>query len=745
MTNVIRITGLFLMATALAATIAPPIHAQERPDFTGGMSWGHFSETEHAALVWTPNKIFKVRDTLMPAAQEVTEGAGGPSIGGVEGVAWEPWIEWDPTPSALIWTHDKVYTNLNPSFTAEEVTHGLDDLSIANVRGIVWENWDITLVWTGPTALIWTDTQLFAYTPVGGAVEVTAGPGDNSIPNIRGVVWEEWDAPPESGGLTALVWTDIRLYSYHPVHGIAEVTVVPGGAQIGNVQGIAWEHWDPPITTQGPVALIWNPDHLYAFAHANPTQAGEVDGGATGPTVPGVEGAVWQDWHPEEGPMALVWTNNRVHIYHHNFPFTTFEVTEGGGSIGSVRGIAWEPWEGNVGHPFPNPTEALIWTPAEVFQYRSDGFTADEVLLGEASIGGVLGVAWEPWAYAGGHFSEALIWTADELLFHVVDFTGEVLMDGGSVENVRGVAWEFWDGEDTVEGSPEALIWTPDQVFHHTASGIADGEVFEHVTGESIDDVQGIVWESYDNGDTHNAYIWTPTMVLRYPYLAFSADEVKEGENSIYSYDSSLVERIQVTIHQAGHHDFEGAQEGLRTSQSGAGLVGAEAYTEVGYTGSASGAVIGPPSGLPSTHTTYLGGAPYLNTTMLLGPFPVAGAVSGNAMFLFGFGETIGVQDENDLPAGRSASLEQNYPNPFNPATTITYTLAVTGSVDLRIFDAGGRLIRVLCDDVHEEPGRYEVKWDGRDAFGHEVSSGTYFYRLTADAHVETKQMILVR
>ena len=41
--------------------------------------------------------------------------------------------------------------------------------------------------------------------------------------------------------------------------------------------------------------------------------------------------------------------------------------------------------------------------------------------------------------------------------------------------------------------------------------------------------------------------------------------------------------------------------------------------------------------------------------------------------------------------------------------------------------------------------GRYEIGWDGRDENGQAVSTGVYFYRLTAGDAVQTKKMLLLR
>jgi hypothetical protein len=99
----------------------------------------------------------------------------------------------------------------------------------------------------------------------------------------------------------------------------------------------------------------------------------------------------------------------------------------------------------------------------------------------------------------------------------------------------------------------------------------------------------------------------------------------------------------------------------------------------------------------------------------------------------------------DDVPVvPRATYLDQNHPNPFNPATRIAFGLAVPGNVRLRIYDAAGRLVRVLVDG-HRMGGCYEETWDGRDDAGRGVASGVYFYSLQAGAFNETRKMVLLR
>ncbi len=92
----------------------------------------------------------------------------------------------------------------------------------------------------------------------------------------------------------------------------------------------------------------------------------------------------------------------------------------------------------------------------------------------------------------------------------------------------------------------------------------------------------------------------------------------------------------------------------------------------------------------------------------------------------------------------RTTCLHQNAPNPFNPATSIRFDLKEKGFVSLRVYDASGRMIRVLARG-ERAAGRYVEAWDGRDEAGRNVASGVYFCRLEAGTFTSAKKMLLLR
>ncbi len=86
-----------------------------------------------------------------------------------------------------------------------------------------------------------------------------------------------------------------------------------------------------------------------------------------------------------------------------------------------------------------------------------------------------------------------------------------------------------------------------------------------------------------------------------------------------------------------------------------------------------------------------------------------------------------------------SFSLEQNYPNPFNPSTMITYSLAEEVKVNLKIYDVMGREVAQLINET-QNTGEHHYNFDASA-----LSSGIYFYKLSAGDFVSVKKMTLLK
>jgi hypothetical protein len=99
----------------------------------------------------------------------------------------------------------------------------------------------------------------------------------------------------------------------------------------------------------------------------------------------------------------------------------------------------------------------------------------------------------------------------------------------------------------------------------------------------------------------------------------------------------------------------------------------------------------------------------------------------------------------NDIKSPDSKSvpktfiLKQNYPNPFNSSTKIEFQIPKTTYVTVKIFNLLGEEVTTLLSALLLS-GSYQYTWNASD-----LTTGIYFYKLTADNFVEVKKMLLVK
>ncbi|MBN2071691.1 MAG: T9SS type A sorting domain-containing protein [Candidatus Krumholzibacteriota bacterium] len=89
-------------------------------------------------------------------------------------------------------------------------------------------------------------------------------------------------------------------------------------------------------------------------------------------------------------------------------------------------------------------------------------------------------------------------------------------------------------------------------------------------------------------------------------------------------------------------------------------------------------------------------------------------------------------------------TLLQNRPNPFNPNTTIRFYIPFEGYARIDIFDSRGGRVKKLYDKW-VSAGHVSVIWNGLNDKDEPVSSGVYYYRLTAGKEKQTRKMIILR
>ena len=101
--------------------------------------------------------------------------------------------------------------------------------------------------------------------------------------------------------------------------------------------------------------------------------------------------------------------------------------------------------------------------------------------------------------------------------------------------------------------------------------------------------------------------------------------------------------------------------------------------------------------------------------------------------------EYFNLNNEVNVGIPSKFELSQNYPNPFNPSTTINFDIPSDGKVSIKLFDMSGKEVAVLVNEV-KTAGYYSVNFNASS-----LSSGIYFYNITADNFTSTKKMTLIK
>ncbi|MBN2790619.1 MAG: T9SS type A sorting domain-containing protein [Candidatus Delongbacteria bacterium] len=84
-------------------------------------------------------------------------------------------------------------------------------------------------------------------------------------------------------------------------------------------------------------------------------------------------------------------------------------------------------------------------------------------------------------------------------------------------------------------------------------------------------------------------------------------------------------------------------------------------------------------------------------------------------------------------------ALEQNYPNPFNPVTTINFSTAVEGNVNLTVYNTAGAVVAKLVD------GRMDRGYHSVEFNASSLVSGIYYYSMKLNDKVFTHKMMLLK
>jgi hypothetical protein len=97
-----------------------------------------------------------------------------------------------------------------------------------------------------------------------------------------------------------------------------------------------------------------------------------------------------------------------------------------------------------------------------------------------------------------------------------------------------------------------------------------------------------------------------------------------------------------------------------------------------------------------------------------------------------------------NTPPITALSVLDNVPNPFNSRTTLRVGLPRASDLEIEVYDVGGRRLRTE-HTASLAAGWREVPFEARDAGGHLLPNGVYFYRVTAAGQSIKGKMVIAR
>lgn len=93
----------------------------------------------------------------------------------------------------------------------------------------------------------------------------------------------------------------------------------------------------------------------------------------------------------------------------------------------------------------------------------------------------------------------------------------------------------------------------------------------------------------------------------------------------------------------------------------------------------------------------------------------------------------------NEITPVSQFKLVQNYPNPFNPITIIKWQTPISSHNLIKVYDFLGNEVATLVNE-YRQMGDHEITFNAD-----KLSSGVYFYTLSADGFFQSKKMLLIR
>ena len=133
----------------------------------------------------------------------------------------------------------------------------------------------------------------------------------------------------------------------------------------------------------------------------------------------------------------------------------------------------------------------------------------------------------------------------------------------------------------------------------------------------------------------------------------------------------------------------------------------------------------------------YIPTAIELYSTTDLGAIWVGTNGANKRLYFNRMNAAVGISNNDIVPS--KYILSQNYPNPFNPSTNINFEIPKNEFVTLKVFDNLGKEIQTLVSG-EIKAGSYNYTF-----YAANISSGVYYYKITAGNFAAVKKMILIK
>jgi hypothetical protein len=325
---------------------------------------------------------------------------------------------------------------------------------------------------------------------------------------------------------------------------------------------------------------------------------------------------------------------------------------------------------------------------------------------------------------------------------------------------VNGVDWESY-GTEITSAYADSAFWGDHEItfwdtFGEPAGGYPSSlpAPLGHgsVSGGTIGRYSTVIWVGNDyNGDLAD---WLETPIES--YLATGGNVLLLSRRGANFIDTDLTAYLGITWTQsqitlnnctavaAGFQNipFTGTQSWNDAFSQTVGPNSTLLFRDTTSSTRGTGVIVEPPGG--GTHRAdggklaFLSGRPYRMNHA---------ALRANVQTLLdgAFGEPWVPTPAPGLPtAAQPLALSAPRPNPFADETVLPFSLARPGTVELAVYDTGGRRVRTLVGGPRPA-GAQTARWDGRDGEGHRVATGVYWVRLRTEEGARVRRVVVLR